>query len=918
MKKNILLFYTYFLLCNISKAQTAHISLAGAWALRLDSLNVGIQQKWYDRSFPQQVALPGTLDDAGVGTTTVLSTDSLYKGVLMSLTRKHRYVGVAWYKKEIEIPQGFAGKDAQLSLERVIWKTTLWIDGQEVGSNESLSAVQLINIRGGLRPGKHTMVLRIDNRKQHDISVQDFAHAYTDGTQIMWNGVIGKMELKSIPAVSIQNVQVYPDVRNEQARVELHIYNNRGVAATAMILYNLSYKGKEVVNKKIIDTVVPGNNIITTTIDVNDAKLWDEFDPNLYCLRTALQADQGTTDERSVTFGMREWKNNGALLHLNDRRVFMRGTLECNIFPLNGHPPMEKAGWIKVFSTARQYGLNHLRFHSWCPPQAAFEVADSLGFYLQIELPLWVLKVGEDKPTLDFLESEAQRIIAEYGNHPSFCFWSMGNELEGDYNWLTQLVGRLKLQDNRHLYTTSTFSFQKNHGRSPEPEDQYYITQYTKEGWVRGQGIFNDVAPDFKTDYTKSLKGFSVPLIAHEVGQYSVYPVISEIDKYRGVLDPLNFKAIRKDLEKKDMLALAPLYTDASGKLAVNLYKEEIERALKTPGSSGFELLDLHDFPGQGTALVGLLDAFWDSKGLITPEAFRRFCSPVVPLLRFEKAVYTNDEIFKATAEIANFSNHAFDNIVPEWSFIDVKGKVIASGALAQAAVSIGNGNALGEISFPLSKIASAQKLTIVLKLRSKNAVYENQWNIWIYPKQLSTAANKDIVITKSIDDAVAALNEGKTVLLNPDTAVIKGAVGRFATVFWSPVHFPDQPGSMGLLCDANSAAFNNFPTDVYTNWQWWDLVTRSKTVVVNNIYKNITPLVSVVDNFYKNRRLADVFEAKVGKGKLLFCSMDISSDLEKRPAARQLRYSLLQYASSKKFAPAKILDEKDLRGLVK
>jgi hypothetical protein len=918
MKKNILLVCTCFLLCHFAKAQSESISLAGTWTLKLDSMNVGLQQKWYDQSFSQQITLPGTLDDAGIGATPSLSTDSLYKAVLMSLTRRHRYVGVAWYKKEIEVPESFAGRDLQLSLERVIWKTTLWIDGEEIGSNESLSAAQLFNIRGGLKAGKHSVVLRIDNNRQHDISVQNFAHAYTDGTQIMWNGVIGKLELKSIPAISIQRVQVYPDVANKQARVELQVYNSRGNATSASVLYSLLYQEKEVANKKSSHTVNPGNNIVTATIAIDDVKLWDEFTPNLYSLKTAIQVDQKVTDGRTVAFGMREWKNDNALLHLNNRRVFMRGTLECNIFPLSGHPPMERSGWVKVFSAARQYGLNHLRFHSWCPPQAAFEVADSLGFYLQIELPLWALKVGEDKPTLDFLQAEAQQIIAEYGNHPSFCFWSIGNELEGDYHWLTRLVKNLKSQDNRHLYTTSTFSFQKNHGRSPEPEDQYYITQYTKNGWVRGQGIFNDVAPDFKTDYTKSLKDFSVPLITHEVGQYSVYPVISEIDKYTGVLDPLNFKAIKKDLERKNMLPLAPLYTEASGKLAVNLYKEEIERALKTPGASGFELLDLHDFPGQGTALVGILDAFWDSKGLITPEAFKKFCSPVVPLLRFEKAIYTNDEIFQATAEVANFSNNTFNNVNAEWDLIDVKGKVIASGKLAQANVAIGNGNALGEISFALAKITSAQKLTVVLKFKGNNAEYGNEWNIWVYPKQLSAAGNKNIIFTKSVDEAVAALQEGKTVLLNPDTAVIKGAVGRFTTVFWSPVHFPDQPGSMGLLCDAGSAAFNNFPTDVYTNWQWWDLVTRSKTVVVNDIYQNITPLVSVVDNFYKNRRLADVFEAKVGNGKLIFCSMDISADLEKRPAARQLRYSLLQYAASKRFAPVKTLDENDLRNLVK
>ena len=116
-------------------------------------------------------------------------------------------------------------------------------------------------------------------------------------------------------------------------------------------------------------------------------------------------------------------------------------------------------------------------------------------------------------------------------------------------------------------------------------------------------------------DFRASVDGMEVPTVTHEVGQYSVYPDLSEIAKYTGTLLPLNFMAVRNDLEKKGRLDKASAYLQASGKLAAILYKEEVERALKTPGISGFQLLDLHDFPGQGTALVGLLNAFWGEQG---------------------------------------------------------------------------------------------------------------------------------------------------------------------------------------------------------------------------------------------------------------------------------------------------------------
>src|SRR5690606_29315650 len=311
-------------------------------------------------------------------------------------------------------------------------------------------------------------------------------------------------------------------------------------------------------------------------------------------------------------FGLREITANNSEIQVNGRRVFMRGTLECAIFPLTGYPPMDKAGWMKAFNTAKAYGLNHLRFHSWCPPKAAFEAADEMGFYLQVELPLWSLTVGKDEGTNRFLEEEAVRIREEYGNHPSFCFWSLGNELQGDFNWMAKLLEELKAKDKRHLYTTTTFTFEKGHGTWPEPGDEFFVTQYTKKGWVRGQGIFNTYPPNFSTDYSKAIDSRPVPLITHEIGQYSVYPDRDEVKKYTGVLEPLNCKAVRNDLQRKNMLHLAPAFTEASGKFSANLYKEEIERALKTKGISGFQLLDLRDFPGQGTALVGILDAFWD------------------------------------------------------------------------------------------------------------------------------------------------------------------------------------------------------------------------------------------------------------------------------------------------------------------
>ncbi|HEY4208087.1 MAG TPA: glycoside hydrolase family 2 TIM barrel-domain containing protein, partial [Puia sp.] len=761
------------------------------------------------------------------------------------------------------------------------------------------------------------IAIEVDNRKQYDISIRYMAHSYTEETQVIWNGILGKIALVAQSPAHIASVQVYPMEKEKKIKVSTVLEAPKGNAGKGQLLLQVLNEAKHVVASRQVEVTMGASQV--ETIALPNCKLWDEFTPHLYTVRAQLTTAQGR-DVVSVAWGMRAISHQNSELWINGRRLFLRGTLECDIFPLTGHPPMDRRGWLKEFTTARAYGLNHLRFHSWCPPAAAFEVADSMGFYLQIELPFWNKNAGQDTAMNRFLREEAFRISREYGNHPSFCFWSMGNELEGDFNWLHEMVSTLRQADARHLYTSTTFSFQAGHGKWPEPGDDFYITQYTKKGWVRGQGIFNTYPPEFKSDYTRAVDSIPVPLIVHEMGQYSVYPDMREISKYTGVLDPLNFKAIRRDLERKGMLSLSPAFTHASGKFAARLYKEEIERVLRTPGISGFQLLDLHDFPGQGTALIGVLDAFWDSKGVVTPEEHRMYCSAVAPLIRFDKAIYTNNEQFMASAEVANFSSGVLKGVVPEWTAADKSGHRIAGGLLPRQDIAMGNGHTIGSFSFALGGIQQATQLTITLRLKggsgagAGNASYKNEWNIWVYPSVLPavqgvngqsvpSSNSQAPVFDSTLDDALRHLQEGKKVLFNPDTTCLNGVTGRFAPVFWSPVHFPDQPGTMGLLCRTDHPALKDFPTESYSDWQWWDLVTSSKTMILDSL-PSIDPIVRVIDNFVKNRKMAEVIEARVGKGRLVLVSADIRHSLDHRPAARQLRYSLERYMQGNAFHP--------------
>lgn len=856
------------------------IDISGEWQVSLDSL----------RTF-QTMQLPGTTDQAGLGVPNQLEP-AITGEQIQRLTRRNSFIGAAFYKRSIEIPASMAGKPLEIRLERVLWQSSVWIDGVKLeGEEESLTTAHYYRIPEGLAPGAHEIMIRVDNRKRYDISWRDLAHAYTNDTQIIWNGVLGEMSITALEDLHVAQVDVYPDAAARTAKVVARIVNNGSDASEAQVRFKLdgSRSGKTKVSVGADTTVVE----YLFEMGAN-AALWDEFSPKTHTVAVSCG-----DSHKEVTFGLRDFEAVGKNIVINGRNTFLRGTLDCCIFPLTGNPPLDEAGWEKEFSVCKEWGLNHVRFHSWCPPDAAFRVADRMGIYLQVELPVWTKNLGGPGIN-EFLTDEYRRIIAEYGNHPSFCMLSGGNELDRDYEFLNSLLRYMKATDPRHIYTNSTYSMGAGHKGYPEPEDQFMVASRTYKGQIRGQDYINSRKPDFRQDFTPyRAPEFDLPLISHEIGQYSVYPRLAEIEKYTGTLDPLNFKGVKKILEERGRLDRAEDYTLASGRLAALLYKEEVERALRTPEIAGFQMLGLQDFSGQSTALVGLVDAFWDNKGLVTEEWFRQACSPVTPLARIPKMCWTSDEVFETEVEIANYWSKDIKGDVV-WSLGNADGKI--AGGSIKATVPTGGNTKLSEtIKVDLKDITEAVELQLTVSV--KGTEWSNSWNVWVYP-----AGNEldygEVVLAKTYDEAVQALREGATVFLTPNPFLLKGEPGKFVPVFWSPVFFPLEAGTMGVLCDPQHPALKEFPTRMHSDWQWWNLTKNSKALSLEAL-PQVEAVVEAVDNFTMNRRLAYVFEANCESGRLLFCAMDVTGRAaQNNPEMGQMLASLVNYMNSEDFHP--------------
>jgi hypothetical protein len=917
------------------------LPLNGGWKFRLDAKGVGVAEKWFTVEFDDSVELPGTTDENRKGTKVdEQRTDRL--------SRVWYWKGPAWYQRRVTIPDAWAGKRITLFLERSK-NTRVWVDRTFCGWEDTLSAPQVFDVSAAMTPGEHTITVLVDNAKLPPVGP---AHAVDERTQTNWNGIVGRMELRATAPVWLKDIQVYPNAKEKKARVRTVIGNITGKAASGQITvwcesYNAvppmafktqSRKVKAGERENIVEFIYdPGENV----------PLWDEFQPAMLRLTLSLETkagDEQFKDRRTVNFGMRDFTKERNRFKINSRGVFLRGKTDCCLFPLTGYPPMDKAGWLRVLSIAKSYGINHYRFHSWCPPKAAFEAADELGMYLQPEFPnkrsafnapesteaayhnidRLNIESTETKVSLyEYAMRECELVFENFGNHPSFVMFTLGNEL-GRRKAMLDLVAHFKKIDPRRLYAQGSNNVHW-YPSLAEGDDFWVTCKTAKTLPVRGAFFPPDYpnphiehrSPSTMVDFSESIAGVPVPVVSHENGSFQVSPDFREIPKYRGVTRARNLEIFRERLKAAGMLDQAHDFVRASGALSVICHREDIEAVLRTPGIGGFQLLDLQDFPGQGTALVGMLNVFMESKGLITPEAWREFCCETVPLLRMKKYTWTTDETFIGRVQIAHYGPADMPDAEVTWTVTGNEGREVGAGAFDPVTVEQGKVFDVDMFSMSFSTVVAPQKLTVTLAVEGTK--YRNTYNIWVYPPKVDTRAPKGVMVTESFqaEETEAHLAAGGKVLLFPRLDKLPRSVpGGFQTEFWSPMFavaaekrgLPAPPGTLGILCDPKSPALAEFPTDFHSDWQWWHLVKNSRPIRFDDTPDDYRPTVQVIDNFVRNGKLGLIAETKVGKGKMLICAIDLLGHQDK-PEARQLLRSLLQYVGSRKFAPKAQID---------
>lgn len=956
------------------------ILLNGKWHVVLEDGTTG------------QMDLPGTLDENGIGHRDVGANQWHPDAVLGNaageidkdapiatrFTRRHTYEGEARISRKITVPD--YGTDRLFVLAERARALRLLVDGEAcaVFRQGTLSTPYIFELTGAA-PGEHEFTFLSDNSYPGmPKAAICYSSAATDETQTNWNGILGECSMYTRPQNFIDSLRVYPRaVKKEEKNkaggyvldvcVELAPGAKKVYKDAKIILQSEALAAGELEDTQTLTEIISYSreglaeagtdkeeNPKTMEIWFRDlplrenVKLWDEDEGNLYemavTLDNGMSAEDkgGSTAECRTRFGIRSFGDNGSgRLALNGRAIFLRGEANCAEYPETGHPPMTIPEWKEMLLKYRSYGINFVRFHSHCEPEAAFAAADELGMLLQPELSHWDPKdaFGTEE-SYRYYRAELVDLLKTYANHPSFVMLTLGNELQAQDEGrerMRELVRTAKRMDPTRLYANGSNAFYGEEGC--DPESDFYTSQSCKDVVIRGtfsgmRGYLNENYPSADRTYDEAMaeirKEYQKPVFSFEVGQFEVLPDFEELESFHGISDPVNLKLIKKRVEERGLLPTWEKYVEATGELSRLAYREEIEAAMRTRELSGISLLGLQDFPGQGTALVGMMNSHLEPKpyDFARPERFREFFQECRILVKLPHYTYEAGERLIAEVEAANFGKGNIEGVFC-WTLagkksvsengncepaeIKSKNTVIATGEDTEITICRpGSYTEVGSLDIPLDFVEKNTALTLKVRIGDSISAYP----IWVYRKT-TPVCPENVYETRAFDMKTREiLQNGGRVYLSPDAdkeSLPNSIKTQFTTDFWSVGTFADQEGGMGQLIDTEHPIFKEFPTDFHTDWQWWIMATK-RAVILPHPMKTI---ITEMDSYAFLRPMAQMIEFRCLKGKVLLSTMELHKS-QQYPEVRALQASIYTYLSGENFEPAEEITEEELSMLVR
>ena len=829
-----------------------------------------------------RVTLPGTLADAKLGVRQTPAHFAAFRerSAKTSLARRYKYYGPATYSRTFTLSETEAAKPLEVYLERVMWASRVKIDGRDFGLCDSLGTPHVHAIPAGvLSAGMHRIEIEIDNSRRYGMI--QHAHGWSEWMQSIWHGAIGRLEIRE--ASPLRDVRVFADYPAGR-KVRFEVPKGFAADARSVVSDELKFEGFA----SAPSPYAPDRDMVTATL-AEDPEPWSEFNPRLY--RVKFRAPNGGF-EHEVRFGFRTVAREGRRLMLNGRPLFVRADVDNCGFPLTGYPAMTKREWRRILSIEKLNGMNALQMHTWTPPAAAFEAADEEGMMIFCELGYWEGSAGHgNKAVDDYLQRELKAVADVYGNHPSMVATTYGNELgKCNFSALDAWMVAHRRYDPRRLTMCST-------ARTVAPSDEFMVTHhYPGIGSTRGK-YAGSADYDYENVYGKT----PIPVIAHEIGQWPVYPMWDEqIPKFNGLLEPWRWPPLREAAVSNDTFRFCREFHSASMQTSRHFYKLETEGLLRTPSCAGIAYLDLRDYTGQGEALVGWYDAFFDAKPALGEVApFSSLMRPVPFLARFSKFLWTTNETFTARLMVRN----GLDTAIPQgtrwrWSVGSREGWAVAAKAIAPGELA-----ELGEVQVPLAGFSAPA--------RCEFRFGENSWRLYVLPV-LPKDEPIPYGVTMTDTPAVA-----RKVLLDGGCVIYTGkgrdsSITTFQPIYWSTGLFPTSLKHIGFgaVVEADHPALAATGCDFWQDEFWRRLFSNgnqhAKSYRLRDLPPDFRPIVTVVPDLHHSYFISPLYELRVGKGRLLACGLNLGAD---DPAARLLRHALFAYAASDGFRPKSCVD---------
>jgi len=792
----------------------------------------------------------------------------------------------SWEKTDREVELYFGGVQNAVSV---------WLNDRYIGRHEGYSAPFAMKIPADvLQAGENTLVLSVSNDGLTGYNDELVSGLTNRASNQYTGGIYGDVELR-VYAAAVRDAVVL--ISEDCTMAHVQIDGEVGNCQWEVL------DGKEVLFQGTAD----GDFSFST----EKLEKWSPEQPNLYTLRLAF--DGG---EIQRTFGVRRLLAKGLALELNGEPCYLRGICEHCYYPLEVHPSQDVKFYRDVIKKLKELDFNFIRFHTHIPPEAYMQAADELGMLIEVESPN------------NTSQTEWAQIVEFCRRHPSVVIYCCGNERMIDEPFLAHL--RI-CAEAVHQKTDGLFSPMSalrgleymliDPARKPYQKEAPFHHDFQR---FEVAGEFTDLYNSFtlSNNSYETLKGdwktvdawsevYGKPRLSHEICIHGTYTDLSLKDRYAGtrVGETLMFSSLEKHLADKGVLEKAPVYFQNSCQWQWRARKHCFETMRLSRTVFGYDFLGPIDTHWHTFGYdVGMMNEFYEMKPGETVRNVRMYNGATVLMadLGTNFNFYTGSQL-SFGLHISHFGKEELKNAVCNVRLMQGQNCAVYQ-RFSIGNVKKGSVEKLLDVTLNLPDAKKPQEYKLYITLEAENAFVENEWEIYTFPR-VSMPKSETLLIRREMTakELNEALEQGKDVLL------LGGKPFQTAPTTYQVALAGRTEGNLATVI-ADHPVLKDLPHSGYCGWQFRHLMEGGEAVRFESDKVPFNPIIEMVSSHKYVIRQAALFEAKVGRGRLLVCGLRFD---ENDPAANWLKARLIAYASGDEFAPETELDAEQVRLLI-